>query len=424
MNWIPFDPNALPNPREHGKLLVTNNLAATDAHGHKSHLWIVDMVHRDPDDDRYGIFAFTGSGRREPSFLTHYIPVEALLVNDPEPPNTVDDPPATVEEAEWHAAKELDELHHPSVERYVCNDCHRVWEGVGVPNTCPECLSENTTQLLENDPSDALVVFRVRQWIAKWITNRDKTDPWYFAAEELDRTLFKPTRTEPPLAKTSRGHETWCATERSINSGPVCDCKPQAASVSALVERLESMAVELRKLDDKLTCVETRAVHPNCDFCGESLGLPERAITRAATKLMLETAVAIAALSPTPAAVEDTPGPGDPILDRPTPAGPWTRATTDVLAEREKQDRKWGEQNHDPFTYLTVLVEEVGEFAQAALHLRFGGHAADGFRKEAVQTAAVALAIVECIDRGKWTFRTDVDNSGMPLPAAPERTPR
>ncbi len=77
--------------------------------------------------------------------------------------------------------------------------------------------------------------------------------------------------------------------------------EPQAASVSALVLRLEAMAVELRKLDDKLTCVETRAVHPNCDFCGESLGLPERAITRAATKLMLETAVAIAALTPTPA---------------------------------------------------------------------------------------------------------------------------
>jgi NTP pyrophosphatase (non-canonical NTP hydrolase) len=64
--------------------------------------------------------------------------------------------------------------------------------------------------------------------------------------------------------------------------------------------------------------------------------------------------------------------------------------------------RKWGEQNHDPITYLAVLVEEVGELAQAGLHLRFGGPKAEGLRDEAVQVAAVALAIVECLDRGKW----------------------
>ena len=76
----------------------------------------------------------------------------------------------------------------------------------------------------------------------------------------------------------------------------------------------------------------------------------------------------------------------------------------DVLAERGRQDAKWGEQDHDPFTYLTVLIEEVGEFAQAALHARFGGKAAEKLREEAVHSAAVALAIVECIDRGKWKW--------------------
>jgi NTP pyrophosphatase (non-canonical NTP hydrolase) len=84
----------------------------------------------------------------------------------------------------------------------------------------------------------------------------------------------------------------------------------------------------------------------------------------------------------------------------------------EVVAERARQDQKWGEQNHDPFTYLTVLLEEVGELAQAALHARFGGHAATGLRREAIQTAAVALAIVECLDRRKWTWRDDVDNNG------------
>lgn len=102
---------------------------------------------------------------------------------------------------------------------------------------------------------------------------------------------------------------------------------------------------------------------------------------------------------------------------------PWpSQACADVIAERATQDAKWGEQNHDPFTYLTVLMEEVGELSQAALHARFGGHAAAGLRKEAVQTAAVALAIIECLDRDKWTWREDVDNNGNRLPLPPPPT--
>jgi len=79
----------------------------------------------------------------------------------------------------------------------------------------------------------------------------------------------------------------------------------------------------------------------------------------------------------------------------------------DVLAERKRQDVKWGEQNHDPITYLAILMEEVGELAQAALHQRFGGDSGKDrsaeVRTEAIHSAAVALAIVECLDRGKWT---------------------
>lgn len=87
-------------------------------------------------------------------------------------------------------------------------------------------------------------------------------------------------------------------------------------------------------------------------------------------------------------------------------------AMRDVYRERARQDAKWGEQNHDPLVYLVILMEEVGELSQAALHLRFGGSAADEIRKEAVQTAAVALALIECLDREKWTFRNDVDEHG------------
>lgn len=84
-----------------------------------------------------------------------------------------------------------------------------------------------------------------------------------------------------------------------------------------------------------------------------------------------------------------------------------SKSLQDILAERARQDDKWGEQNHDPFAYITILVEEIGELAQAALHTRFGGHAAEGLRTEAIHTAAVALAIVECLDRGKWSWGHD-----------------
>ena len=38
-----------------------------------------------------------------------------------------------------------------------------------------------------------------------------------------------------------------------------------------------------------------------------------------------------------------------------------------VLAEQQRQDDKWGVQNHDDLTWLAILTEEVGETAQAIL---------------------------------------------------------
>ena len=114
------------------------------------------------------------------------------------------------------------------------------------------------------------------------------------------------------------------------------------------------------------------------------------------------------------------------------------RAAVDVvLMERERQETKWGEQNHPIVsldaqrgyvmpeveavrlllpsaamarencerehgagrgTYTHILVEEVAEMVEAAaIH----GGASDETRAEAVQVAAVALAIVERIDRAR-----------------------
>lgn len=66
-----------------------------------------------------------------------------------------------------------------------------------------------------------------------------------------------------------------------------------------------------------------------------------------------------------------------------------------VLAERERQIKKFGVQVHNPEMWLAILMEEVGELAQAILHDRFGGKAKGTATAELVQVCAVALAMLE-----------------------------
>lgn len=76
-------------------------------------------------------------------------------------------------------------------------------------------------------------------------------------------------------------------------------------------------------------------------------------------------------------------------------------ALDSVAKERERQDAKWGEQNHDAGTWALIILEELGEWAKAELHNRFGGPEAGNARKEMVHTTAVGTAIIECMDRAK-----------------------
>ena len=62
-----------------------------------------------------------------------------------------------------------------------------------------------------------------------------------------------------------------------------------------------------------------------------------------------------------------------------------------VIAERKAQDRKWGEQNHEPLKWLAILAEELGEAAKAANDGSRGQYVS-----EMIQVSAVALAAVEC----------------------------
>lgn len=82
---------------------------------------------------------------------------------------------------------------------------------------------------------------------------------------------------------------------------------------------------------------------------------------------------------------------------------------SDVAHERDRQDKKWGKQDHDPFTWIAILGEEFGEAAKAALHYTFAVNSGNQFtaaqhkqlRDELIQTAAVAVAAVEALDRGE-----------------------
>lgn len=70
-----------------------------------------------------------------------------------------------------------------------------------------------------------------------------------------------------------------------------------------------------------------------------------------------------------------------------------------INSERMRQLSKWGMRSQDYGTWLKILVEEVGELAQAMLKSEEGGpneaEAKLAILKEATQVAAVAAAIIQ-----------------------------
>jgi len=82
------------------------------------------------------------------------------------------------------------------------------------------------------------------------------------------------------------------------------------------------------------------------------------------------------------------------------------RAIADVINERDRQDGLWGEQDHRPEKWTAIIGEEFGELCQAVVETIFDNGrdraSVGGFcniRMEAVHVAAVAVAMIECIDR-------------------------
>ncbi|MFA5526942.1 MAG: hypothetical protein WC992_08965 [Acholeplasmataceae bacterium] len=75
-----------------------------------------------------------------------------------------------------------------------------------------------------------------------------------------------------------------------------------------------------------------------------------------------------------------------------------------VIQERIRQDSKWGfPQRNTPMEWVSILTEEVGEFATAMNDALLGKHADSNLTKaleEVIQVAAVAISIVEHLDGG------------------------
>ncbi|TWP23508.1 hypothetical protein ETU10_07230 [Apibacter muscae] len=79
----------------------------------------------------------------------------------------------------------------------------------------------------------------------------------------------------------------------------------------------------------------------------------------------------------------------------------------EISQERNQQNKKWGEQNHNPIEWISILTEEVGEVAKEAVDAHFSQDfhiktsCLDKYRKELIQVAAVVVAMAECLDRNK-----------------------
>ena len=67
-----------------------------------------------------------------------------------------------------------------------------------------------------------------------------------------------------------------------------------------------------------------------------------------------------------------------------------------ILEERQKQDEKWGEQNHNIYKWLAILGEEVGEVNKAALEKNY-----KDIIDELIQIGAVTVAMIESLERNR-----------------------
>lgn len=66
-----------------------------------------------------------------------------------------------------------------------------------------------------------------------------------------------------------------------------------------------------------------------------------------------------------------------------------------VMAEHERQIKKWGIQEHDAFQWLGFATEELGEIAKAISENYYRNGKASDVVKESIQCATLCLKIAE-----------------------------
>src|SRR6185369_8867239 len=108
-------------------------------------------------------------------------------------------------------------------------------------------------------------------------------------------------------------------------------------------------------------------------------------------------------------------------LGAPTSAAPPDKqelsdAARDVLAELAKATKKFPTWPTDPLHALAVLGEEFGELTKDMLQLTYEPHktSAANVRKEAVQTAAMALRLYMSLDRYQYRQCEQHEQEGQP----------
>lgn len=73
-----------------------------------------------------------------------------------------------------------------------------------------------------------------------------------------------------------------------------------------------------------------------------------------------------------------------------------------VFSECTRQKEKWGEQNHHPVMWNSILTEETGESAKEVNEYTFGDKSALlRLRTELIQVAAVAVSAIDSLDRNE-----------------------
>lgn len=80
------------------------------------------------------------------------------------------------------------------------------------------------------------------------------------------------------------------------------------------------------------------------------------------------------------------------------------KVLSEVGGERSAQEKKWGQQNHKPIEWIAILTEEVGEAAKEAVDWNLSNgiyYKLIRYREELIQTAAVAVAMIESLDRNE-----------------------